>query len=267
MTRVRSNVEKSRKVSGPRALHASQWGSVCPSDTPEGDQCGLVKSLALLCNVTTDKKGEEDVVRRVLLNLGIETIGSLSNCAIHEKNSYMVILNGRIIGSTICADKLVRNLRLMRRNGEINEFVSFYIHSLEHTVNVSTDGGRVCRPLLIVDPKKRKTRLRQKHLNDLVRGIINFETMLRDGIIEYVDVNEENSCNIALRDTDIRDDTTHVEIDPVTILGVVSALIPFPHHNQSPRNTYQCTYIYLMWSAKRKNVNLSLPLSLSHKHA
>jgi len=40
MTRVRSNVEKSRKVSGPRSLHASQWGSVCPSDTPEGDQCG-----------------------------------------------------------------------------------------------------------------------------------------------------------------------------------------------------------------------------------
>jgi DNA-directed RNA polymerase III subunit RPC2 len=29
-------------------------------------------------------------------------------------------------------------------------------------------------------------------------------------------------------------------IEPFTLLGVVSGLIPYPHHNQSPRNTYQC---------------------------
>ena len=35
-------------------------------------------------------------------------------------------------------------------------------------------------------------------------------------------------------------DHTHMEIDPLTILGVVAGLVPYPHHNQSPRNTYQC---------------------------
>ena len=35
-------------------------------------------------------------------------------------------------------------------------------------------------------------------------------------------------------------DTTHLEIEPFTILGVCAGLIPYPRHNQSPRNTYQC---------------------------
>lgn len=32
---------------------------------------------------------------------------------------------------------------------------------------------------------------------------------------------------------------THCEIHPAMILGVVASVIPFPDHNQSPRNCYQ----------------------------
>ena len=35
-------------------------------------------------------------------------------------------------------------------------------------------------------------------------------------------------------------ETTHLEIEPFTLLGVCVGLVPYPHHNQSPRNTYQC---------------------------
>jgi len=58
--------------------------------------------------------------------------------------------------------------------------------------------------------------------------------------VEYVDVNEENDSHIALYEKDIEPSTTHLEIEPFTILGAVAGLIPYPHHNQSPRNTYQC---------------------------
>ena len=63
---------------------------------------------------------------------------------------------------------------------------------------------------------------------------------MRDGIIEYLDVNEENNAYIALNEECVSTATTHMEIEPFTILGVIAGLIPYPHHNQSPRNTYQC---------------------------
>ena len=69
---------------------------------------------------------------------------------------------------------------------------------------------------------------------------MTFDDFLSKGLVEYLDVNEENDCNIAMYDTEINDQTTHLEIEPFTILGAVAGLIPYPHHNQSPRNTYQC---------------------------
>lgn len=64
--------------------------------------------------------------------------------------------------------------------------------------------------------------------------------LIKQGVVEYVDVNEENNCLVALADAELTLNHTHLEIDPLTLLGVVAGLIPYPHHNQSPRNTYQC---------------------------
>ncbi|KAJ2841421.1 DNA-directed RNA polymerase III complex subunit Rpc2, partial [Coemansia brasiliensis] len=68
MTRISSQFEKTRKVSGPRALQPSQWGMLCPADTPEGELCGLVKNLALMTHITTND--EEEPIKRVAYALG-----------------------------------------------------------------------------------------------------------------------------------------------------------------------------------------------------
>lgn len=70
MTRISSQFEKTRKVSGPRALQPSQWGMLCPSDTPEGEACGLVKNLALMTHITTDV--DEDPIINLAFMLGVE---------------------------------------------------------------------------------------------------------------------------------------------------------------------------------------------------
>jgi DNA-directed RNA polymerase III subunit RPC2 len=238
MTRVTSQFEKTRKVSGPRALQPSQWGMLCPSDTPEGEACGLVKNLALLTHVTTDE--DPAPLRQLAYDLGVEDAEPLSGEELNDPASATVFLNGLILGLNRQPHAFAARMRALRRRGLVGEFVSVFVHQGHKAVYIASDGGRVCRPLIIVDPVTRRSRLTAQHLRDLEVGLRDFDSFLSGGIVEYVDVNEENNILVALRDRDIGPETTHVEIDPMTVLGVVTGLIPYPHHNQSPRNTYQC---------------------------
>ncbi|KAL4232908.1 DNA-directed RNA polymerase III subunit RPC2 [Mactra antiquata] len=236
MTRISSQFEKTRKVSGPRSLQPSQWGMLCPSDTPEGEACGLVKNLALMTHITTDH--DEAPIVRLAFNLGVEDIQLLSGAEITSKYVYMVFLNGNILGVIRNYKRLVSTFRLMRRAGYINEFVSICPNHAHRCVYISSDAGRVCRPYIIVN--KGRPLVTSKHIQELSQGFRCFEDFLKEGLVEYLDVNEENDCMISLYEKEITMATTHLEIEPFTILGVCAGLIPYPHHNQSPRNTYQC---------------------------
>ena len=94
MTRVNSQFEKTRKVSGPRSLQPSQWGMLCPSDTPEGESCGLVKNLALMTHITTEVK--EGPIVRLAFNVGVEEVHLLSGEELSNKEIFTVFLNGKI---------------------------------------------------------------------------------------------------------------------------------------------------------------------------
>ena len=82
--------------------------------------------------------------------------------------------------------------------------------------------------------------VKQVHLDALKAEQWTFNDFLTQGLVEYLDVNEENNSYIALYESEITPETTHLEIEPFTLLGVCAGIIPYPHHNQSPRNTYQC---------------------------
>jgi DNA-directed RNA polymerase III subunit RPC2 len=236
MTRVSSQFEKTRKVSGPRALQPSQWGVLCPSDTPEGEACGLVKNLALLTHVTTDD--DEEPIIRLAYDLGVEDINLISGEELNAPGNYTVFLNGLILGIHRFPLRFVKMLRVMRRAGRVREFVSVFKNDPQRVVYIASDGGRVCRPLIIVENGRSKVKAR--HMKELAEGVRTFDDFLKQGLIEYLDVNEENNSMIVFKEQDIRADTTHLEIEPFTILGVCVGLVPYPHHNQSPRNTYQC---------------------------
>uniref|UniRef100_A0A2P2MN85 DNA-directed RNA polymerase n=1 Tax=Rhizophora mucronata TaxID=61149 RepID=A0A2P2MN85_RHIMU len=236
MTRISPQLMKSRKVSGPRALQPSQWGMLCPCDTPEGESCGLVKNLALMTHVTTDE--EENPLITLCYCLGVEDLELLSGEELHTPNSFLVMVNGLILGKHRRPQHFADAMRKLRRAGKIGEFVSVFVNEKQHVVYIASDGGRVCRPLVIAD--KGISRIKEHHMRELMDGARTFDDFLHEGLIEYLDVNEENNALIALYEGEATPETTHIEIEPFTILGVCAGLIPFPHHNQSPRNTYQC---------------------------
>lgn len=236
MTRINSTFEKTRKVSGPRSLQASQWGMLCPADTPEGEACGLVKNLALMTHITTDT--DEKPIIKLAFNMGVEDLHFRSGGDMNQLDVYIVFLNGSLLGITKAPKPLIRAFRLARRTGYLNEFVSICINDTQRSIYISSDGGRLCRPYIIVE--KGQAKLTQKHLEDMKRGLGTFEDFVHDGLIEYLDVNEENDANIAVYENEINKNTTHLEIEPFTLLGVCAGLVPFPHHNQSARNTFQC---------------------------
>ncbi|QLG70437.1 hypothetical protein HG535_0A03760 [Zygotorulaspora mrakii] len=234
MTRISSQFEKSRKVSGPRALQPSQFGMLCTADTPEGEACGLVKNLALMTHITTDD--EEAPIKKLCYLLGVEDINLIDSASLHL--NYGVYLNGTLVGATKFPIKFVSQFRNLRRDSKISAFISIYTNSHQKAVHIATDGGRICRPLIIVSNGKSK--VQAGHLKRLMDGELVFDDFLKLGLVEYLDVNEENDSYIALYEKNIDENFTHLEIEPFTVLGAVAGLIPYPHHNQSPRNTYQC---------------------------
>ncbi|KAJ3016627.1 DNA-directed RNA polymerase III core subunit ret1 [Thoreauomyces humboldtii] len=259
MTRISSQFEKTRKVSGPRALQTSQFGVICPSDTPEGEACGLIKNLALMTHITTDS--DDTAMRRLSYHLGVEDVNVLSGGDLYEDGTYLVFLNGVILGAHRHPDKFVHDFRRLRRAGRIGPFVSIYRTASQATINISSDGGRVCRPLIIVE--KGISRVTDQDIKNVIHGVKTFEDLIQEGKIEYLDVNEETDTDIAMYEKNISTrnkilagvssvsaatlaraaeeiESTHLEIAPFTVLGAVAGLIPYPHHNQSPRNTYQC---------------------------
>ncbi|KAI3741434.1 hypothetical protein L1987_59106 [Smallanthus sonchifolius] len=190
MTKISPQFEKSRKVSGPRALQPSQWGMLCPCDTPEGEACGLVKNLALMTHVTTDE--DEGPIISLCYCLGVEDLSLLSGEELHSRDSFLVIINGLILGKHRSPQLFANGMRKLRRAGKVGDFISIYVHEKQRCVYIASDGGRVCRPLVIAD--NGVSRIKHHHMKELKDGVRNFDSFLREGLLEYLDVNEENNA-------------------------------------------------------------------------
>lgn len=121
------------------------------------------------------------------------------------------------------------------------EEVSIVRDIINKEIRIFTDAGRICRPLYIVENSDLV--INKSFMDQLDSGDFNFTSLLKNGCIEILDVEEEETSMIAMYINDINNSNycktyTHCEIHPAMILGISASCIPFPDHNQSPRNTY-----------------------------
>ena len=148
-----------------------------------------------------------------------------------------IYLNGKLIGTCDDPEDFVQNMKEKRRSGEISDEMNITYYPDTDEVYISCDLGRARRPLITVEDGKPK--LEEEHLTEIIEGKMKWNDLIKEGIIEYLDAEEEENAYIAMFPEDLTDERTHLEIDPSTMLGICAGIIPYANHNSSPRNTME----------------------------
>lgn len=281
--RVTSLLTRTQPHFEARDLHPTQWGRLCPNETPEGQNCGLVKNYSLVVDISegVDDRDIEIILRH---EFGVKEVKS------PDKRMARVYLNGNLLGHFHDPQMLVDQMRERRRNGTLlgerpghrdpSHDVNVHYDPIMNDVHINSDAGRLRRPLVVVvDGKPMVT---STDLADLEEGRLSLDDLFRTGKAEWIDPEEEEDLYISVYGFDhpdtcpgcatplyrgilrwidigsshdsaeleclrchatfpgtprLESDHTHLEIDPMLILGVAASLVPYPEHNSSPRIT------------------------------
>ena len=248
--RINTPLEKSGELIAPRKLHNTTWGFLCPAETPEGQSIGIVKNISYMGHLTipTNSSSLYEYIKKHLIAFEDEAFDKISDI----QHAVKVFINGAWIGITEDPLTLYNDMKDKKYKGIINIYTSIIFNYKRLEIRICNDGGRLTRPVLKVRDNKAIItkeiidKLANKELvwNDLITSCT-----LDESVIEYIDPEEQGYSMIAMKCKDqfLKKTQhegyfkyTHCEIHPSTIFGVLASCIPFPDHNQAPRNTYQC---------------------------
>lgn len=227
MRRISTPVDNTGKLIAPRKLQNSQWGYICPTETPEGQSVGVVKNFSMTCEITNEIPLEHYIsyINHFIIHI--------ENIDIYKDNKSIltkIFINGDWIGYTNHTDELIATIKNLRKDSIIHPQISIY-YSSDNSIYIFSDGGRCIRPLF-------NNNIFKTNYED-IKGKSWKELVLNNNFIEYIDIHEVNNILIgnhySLKDKNY----THYEINPSLILGSIASIIPFLNHNQAPRNTYQ----------------------------
>ncbi len=247
LRRINSPIGRDGKLAKPRQLHNTLWGMICPAETPEGAAVGLVKNLALMAYVSVGNTPSP--ILEFLEEWSMENLEEIAPSSIADATK--IFVNGCWVGIHRDPEQLMSTLKKLRRQMDIiTSEVSMIRDIRDREIRIYTDAGRICRPLLIVEDCR--LLMKKNHIEMLKDREFNnyqWQDLVASGVVEYIDTMEEETTMIATSPESLQPPEdggafycrtwTHCEIHPAMILGVCASIIPFPDHNQSPRNTYQ----------------------------
>jgi len=270
LRRINTPIDKSGKLIPPRKLHNTSWGFLCPAETPEGGSIGVVKNISYMTHVTIHTN---PVSLHTHIDEYIERIETLTPCETY--NQVRVFVNGIWVGITRDPIRLYSEFKLKKQRGVINIYTSVVFDYPNAEIRICNDAGRLMRPLLLVNPETNDLYITREMFQGIASRELEWDDLLTHmsasasasegstrtsdategsashGVIEYIDPDEQSLSMIAMRPKHLyrNEENTmdpyiyrysHCEIHPSTIFGILASCIPFPEHNQAPRNTYQC---------------------------
>ena len=215
----------------------------CPSETPEGHSVGVVKNMSSTASVSI--YSNVNILKDYFKKLNV--IIPLEKTSITDKHVLVrIFINGAWVGNLAHKDVLetIDNLRKAKRSGKIHMFTGIIWKPQFKELWLTTEAGRFLRPLFVAETIReiRENKKLLSEINDCKtwNELLLWVSPKGNQLIEYIDPGETESSYIAMKFDELNNDSTHVEIHPSTALGTLASNIPFPDHNQSPRNSYQC---------------------------
>ena len=249
LRRINTPIDKSGKLIPPRKLHNTTWGFLCVAESPEGASVGVVKNISYMSHITIPSHADS---LHKQVEPHIQSLDTITNCG-ELVDAVKVFVNGAWVGISRSPVELYNAFKDKKSKGIINIYTSVVFDIRNKEIRICNDSGRIMRPVLRV--KNNRTFITSDVLRKLDRREISWDDLVTDcriddAILEYIDPEEQNFSMIAMKRTDLKNglnlnsqfnyNYTHCEIHPSTIFGILASCIPFPEHNQSPRNTYQC---------------------------
>ena len=270
-------LDASAKVVGPRLLHSSQWGYIDPVDTPDGGNIGLHKHMAISTLVTSGFSVKQ-IIPWLRLHINLKLLQECTPIMLSIFTK--IFVNGVWIGSIEEPMKIIKYLKLLRRNGLLPPFMSISFNYESNEISIFTDAGRLTRPVYYIEDGKPS--YQRKEIMELIRmgkftweqavgGFeekddkmfaikgntiydldelyskiskenIEAELKSKSSVVEYLDTAEEEGTYMATSVDDLKKSKyyTHMEVDPSLILGVLGNFIIFPENNPYPRDAFSC---------------------------
>ncbi len=264
LRRITTPIEKTGKLIAPRKQHNSQCFIVCPCETPEGHGVGVVKNMSVTTAITIFTSP----ITVYAFIQQLDVLVSLRESTMEQKHSETrVFLNGSWIGMVMNTNtaSMVHALRQAKRAGRLHIYTGIVWKNAYKELWITTEAGRAIRPVYYGPALREIAADRTGTLKAQVMAIQDWNQMLLwetpsgNHLFEYIDAGETDCAYLAMDyEKAIADPTTtHCEIHPSAMLGTTASYIPFPDHNQSPRNAYQCLWEeeeVLMASGERKAI-------------
>lgn len=226
-TRCSKPVSKDGKTTRVRMVHPTDWGLMCPAESPEGQSAGLV--LQRCPSVRINISGIKTGCVQLILSINMSNLEEISDTTPARKTC--IYVNGvPSFGTDEPVAAVWKKTRQLKTQMTLPFDTSIVREA--HAVQIFTTKGRALRPLFVAS----------RLANYFDGPSLDHRMCLSKGYIEYLDKHEEMQLRIANSVEDwlgSPSSFSHVEISPLTGFSWLMHTQILQEHNQSPRLTYQ----------------------------